>query len=177
MCNGEFHTEMATCLACYDEETKTLEHAGSHTGRAGLSTLSKIIEKAYIKILKENHIDELNDLWNNPGMVKYLTAKKANQWWNDITDKEKANVCKYYGSEEYDTDWTLSHELRRWLIAETDTAFPEIREKAEENDRKLKLMAVTACVCCMDEFGPLHRRGKYIDKRGSMTTKWLDDRR
>ena len=29
----------------------------------------------------------------------------------------------------------------------------------------------------MNEYGPLNRRGQYIDKKGSMTPKWLDDRR
>ena len=49
---------------------------------------------------------------------EYLSAEKASQWWDDLTDKDKANVCKYYRYDEYDTDRVLSHGLGRWLIAE-----------------------------------------------------------
>ena len=82
-------------------------------------------------MLNDSNVNELNDLLDNPGMTKYLTVEKANEWWDDLTDKEKGKVCNYYGSDEHNTDWTLSHELRRWVIAETETYFPELREQAE----------------------------------------------
>ena len=68
-------------------------------------------------------------------------------------------------------------ELRSWIVAETESAFPELREQVGDCERKLTLKAATACVCCMNQFGPLHRRGKYIGKKGAMSTKWLDVRR
>ena len=52
LCQGDFYTEMATCLACEDRGNGTLQHAGNHTERAGISTLSKIIHDGYENCLK-----------------------------------------------------------------------------------------------------------------------------
>ena len=45
-------------------------------------------------------------------MEKFLTAQQAMEYWDDLTDKEKDNLCKYYGSDEYNADKDLSHELK-----------------------------------------------------------------
>ena len=89
LCNAEYYTELATRLACEDTGSGTLQHAGNHTEKAGLSTLTGIIQNAYETMLKTNSVKELNELLDSSGVIKYLSAPKANEWWGQLPDKEK----------------------------------------------------------------------------------------
>ena len=151
-------------MACTNNGT-TFDFAGNYVEKVGIDILGGIIQDHYERALKDNDVNSLDELWKAEGLVQHLTAEEAKKYWDDLPDKEKDNVQKYYKSDERGKNSDLSHELRQWIIAEADTTFPELRQEAEKNDRKLKLKAITVCACCMNEFGPEHGRGRYIDRR------------